>query len=187
MRKYLIISLVVLTTLMLTGCGKAKKENNEKKEENQNVTEEVMCEGCVFSIYSDAKKIGKKGDILPREIFSTTNYKDMKDGRKIQIPVFLGHKLDENSEILKGYVCQVIDNELLCLGQITDENTYNANSELLKKFYTEEECTTDSTYTTCSRKKDNDYYNVMINVSGVVKIQSGGKTCSIRPDGTMSC
>ena len=185
MKKYLIISLVVLTTLMLTGCGKAKKENNEKKEENQNNTEEVMCEECIFSIYSNSKKIGKDGDTLTEDY--KTDYKEMKDGRGVQIPVFLGHKLDVNAKILKGYACQVIDNKLLCLGQISNQKTYDANKELLTKFYTEEECNINSTYTICSRITDTDSFTTTISINGLTQIKVNNKTCSIRPDGKMSC
>ena len=184
MKKVLILSLVVLTTLMLTGCGKKaneeNKENNEQKEEAK-----VVCDGCIFSIYNESKKIGKDGDKLLDD--NRTDYKQMTDGRGVQIGSFLGHILDPNGVILNGYACQVINDKLLCLGQIKGEKTYASNKELLKEFYTEEECSGDTTYTICVHVEENNNYSTLINVNGLVQVKSNGKSCGLYPGGRMSC
>ena len=148
MKKILIISLVVISTIMLSGCGigNNSSDNGEKINTQFKKKEEVTkkidtCPNCVYALYTSAEYINYRDNyygILPDYHKDYTELKYIDTGE--QIPYFLGHELDNNGKVVKSYACGIDDNKVFCLEGSKDENAYEKNKKILKEIFGEENC-----------------------------------------------
>ena len=158
MKKYLVLLLLVV---LLTGCN-----SNSKM---------IGCDDCVYSHFTDRKAIGDKLN------------KFEKDYNKVNNNIFLGHVLDENNKILKGYVCGINKGKTFCLEGNIDNSKYEANKKILDEVYGSGNCSEstneDEKYYFCSGK-----INVSISNNGFNYISvSKSDECYVSNDGTTYC
>ena len=140
MKKFLILSLVTISTIMLTGCG----TNSSNKSGNQTGKSSQIesCPNCVFAFYDGAKYYGENGSILTEYTNDYTTLKD-KDGK--QRKFFLGHILDKDGKIEKGFACGINNEKPFC---IEGNKTYKEVISELKKVFGDSNCNEiDSEYT----------------------------------------
>ena len=158
MKKYIFILLAVV---LLTGCSSKSKM--------------IGCDDCVYSRFTDQKAIGDKLDDYKE------NHKDIKSN------IFLGHVLDNNSNIKKSYVCATDKGKSFCLEGNIDNSKYEANKKILNDVYNK---------TNCSEETDDDvnYYSCTGKIS--VSISNNGYNyvsvsksdeCYVSNDGTTYC
>ena len=163
MKKNLVVCLLVLT-ILLTGCDNKKINNIES------------CENCVFAYYDVQRQYGIEGNLLEEY---TKDYTTLKaDG--VQINKFLGHILDENGVIVRGFACGINKGQPFCLEGSIDDSLYEQNKEVLKKVYDEDKCVDAETSFQC-----NDELYVIIYKTGNVLIDKD-KPCFIA-DTRMFC
>ena len=139
MKKFMIVTLMIILTLSITGCG--KKNSSSKTTEIEN------CPDCVFATYKNYKKYGKDGDILTDY---TTDYTTLKKSNGRQQDYFLGHILDENGKILRAFSCGIINDVPFCIEGTTDGIKAESNVKILKQVYGENDCTRTNSRVKCT-------------------------------------
>ena len=181
MKKRMLL-LGILVILITTGCSIFGSDNKLEG-----------CEDCVYARYGDKRSIGNDLDEY------------VKDYKKLNNSVFLGHKLDKNKKIEKLYVCGVAGDKSYCLEGSTDGSTYEANKKILNKIYGKDNCSEDGIGSTesdttnknrvyrCSYHKENDddyknANNATVRSNGSIYIQeSKSNDCSYSQAGMTSC
>ena len=158
MKKYLVLLLLVV---LLTGCNSNSKV--------------LGCDDCVYSRFTDRKAIGEKLDKFENDYEAVNN------------KVFLGHVLDNNNKIVKGYVCAIDNGKTFCLEGNVDENKYEANKKILSKVYNKNNCSEteadDEKYYSCTGK-----ISVSISEKGYNYVSiSKSDECYVSSDGTTYC
>lgn len=130
MKRYFILALCAMLSVgLITGCGSKKEEKKEEVVEEP--FEEIeTCPGCVYSFYKGEKQY-KMGEKLTDY---TDNYKTLKDDNGQQRTVFLGHVLNENGEIERGYACGIKDGKAFCI-EGSRGAYYDQNKEILENIY----------------------------------------------------
>ena len=188
MKRILTLSLVLVSIFVLSGCGKTENKNEKETQGQKIVIPEIdettvknieTCKDCVFAVYTEAKTYGENGSVLKDY---TKDYKTLKDAEGNQINSFLGHILDKDGKILKGYVCGIENEKLICLEVVDDETKYNANRTVLVDIYGSEKCYQDDTYLECKDNITISAYNF-----GDVFAYSDGYKCAVYGTGTMNC
>ena len=169
MRKLFI---VVLTLVVLTGCNNTKKDNKES------ISNVDTCPNCVFGYSENTNEIG-----LTLSNY-TRNYKTLKYDDGTQRKEFLGYVIDSENKILKGYVCGIVNDKVLCLE--SDSSKYEYNKELLNNNFSLSVCKDDTSdnygpYYEC----DSDDIYMAISPKGYVYITSE-EECDIN-NGIMAC
>ena len=132
------IILLIFVLVLLFGCN--KRVNNELKNQIES------CPDCVYSYYEEGIKYGEKGSILKDYVYDYTKLKD-QDGNQRRF--FLGHVLDKNGKVKKGYACGIENNIAFCLEGTNDGSKYGTNVEVLKEVYGEDKCNTLDNYIVC--------------------------------------
>ena len=117
MKKYIVVLLLVV---FVAGCG--------ARNEVVTSSEVIGCNGCVYSRFSEKKKIGDRLD----------DY--YEDYTKINNSVFLGHVLNNNNEIVKGFICGTHNDKIFCLEGNVDSSKYEANKKILNEVFGENHC-----------------------------------------------
>ena len=172
MRKFLILSLITISILMLTGCGSSdKKQNGASIDEND-------CKNCVFAFYTEEKQYGENGDILTEY---TKDYTTLKDENGNQRKRFLGHILDKDGKILRGFACGIKEDKVFCIEGSKDGSTYESNKQILKKIYGEEKFSQYGSYIECY-----DDVGAIANYYGDVNVHDSDN-CYVNSNGSMYC
>lgn len=181
MKKMLIVLLAVIGLFTLTACGKENVNNNtsgngnvkpqeEKKEKQQNVNDDVYidddkiieyddednvpmdegpvvveevinCPGCVYAYFSDE---GNKAKTIGSTLSSsdyTTDINNLKTGGKKQRHNFFGLVLSGNT-ISKAYACILKNNKIYCIQGSTNGAYHSSNISILNKIFTSGQCRT---------------------------------------------
>ena len=120
--KKVILSLLLL--IVLTGCSISNKQ-------------EEVCKNCVFAHYTIQRQYGKEGNTLEEY---TKDYKTLKNESNEQRNKFLGHILDKDGKILRGFVCGIKQDKIFCLEGSMDGSTYETNKKTLEEMYDTDKC-----------------------------------------------
>lgn len=93
------------------------------------------CPNCVFAYYEvdEIKDYGENGGILTNY---TRDYRLLKENNE-QLVYFLGHVIDNNGKILRGFTCGIVNigetnEKAFCLEGSHGGETYNSNKTLLQ-------------------------------------------------------
>ncbi len=134
MKKILVIVLL-MSTIMLTGCDLFKKEDGKVK----------SCPDCVYDYYylmdhawDDENAVGNK------VVKYDKDYKNLKDENGNQRDIFLGYKIDKEEKIEKIYVCIMNNNKPICIEGSKDGSTYESNTKILKESFNDCELDTEN-------------------------------------------
>ena len=111
------------------------EDNKPYIEENVKVKKIINCDGCVFSYFSKAKKIGSA---LSDEEF-TTDVSKLKDNGGNQRHNFFGLVLSGNI-ISKAYSCILKDNIIYCIQGSTNGAYFSSNISILNQIFNSSEC-----------------------------------------------
>ena len=167
------VALFVILPLLLIGCGiKTEKIIGSNQIES--------CPNCVFSFYDGGKQYGEKGSILNDY---TNNYKTLKYDEINQRRFFLGHILDDNKKILRGFACGIENGKAFCLEGTNDGSKYQDNIEILKEIYGQEKCEQFDDYIICK-----DELISGANINGTVDVGiNDGPSCMAISNNTLTC
>lgn len=150
------------------------------------------CNGCVYSYYntSSIKNYGSDGTGTLLEDYES-NYTDL-ELNSAQRNVFLGHILDGNGKIERGFVCAINDGIPFCIegtkdGSKFSDNLYNIAYPLFGEYddTTGYGCHIVSSSYVCK----NENFTVTISDNGYVLIDDIAKkyNCSVNWNGNMLC
>ncbi len=113
-------------------------EDNVPPEEEVVVVEKVInCDGCVFSYFSEVKKIGST---LSEEEY-TTDINNIRTSGNKQRHNFFGLVLSGNT-ISKAYSCILKDNIIYCIQGSTNGAYHTNNIGVLNQIFTADQCKT---------------------------------------------
>ena len=113
---------LLLIILLLVGCGKKKIVGSKQID---------SCPNCVFNYYFEGKHYGENGSILNDY---TNDYKTLNH------QIFLGHILDNNKKIIRGFACGIESGQVFCIEGTNDGSKYDDNIKVLKEVYGENKC-----------------------------------------------
>ena len=122
---------LLLIVILLVGCSKKEVIGSNQIK---------SCPNCVFNYYDEGKKYGNNGSILK-------DYKD--DYKTLDKKIFLGHILDDNKKIVRGFACGIEKNKVFCLEGTNDGSKYLDNIKVLKEVYGEDKCEQYEEYFIC--------------------------------------
>jgi len=156
---------------------------------------------CVYAYYTDQKTyIGDNRSTLTGY---TNDYTTLLDGNNEQRQVFLGHILDSNDKIKRGFACSLVGGDVSCMEGTNTNKKYDMNRTvaLIYNYYNPEQgyvrigcnemdtscigsgCPPSYTYTECTL----DNYEAEFTSLGNVFTKYGSNKCSVNDSGTMSC
>ena len=162
--KALIVSILLLIVLTVTGCE--KKDNK------------------VYAYYDDLKSYGETKNKL--EDYKKS-YKELKDENGKQRKYFLGHILDKDGKIERGFVCGIENDKPFCIEGKNDKETYEENKKILLDTYGKKKCKEEKydnvSFMKCSGKLD---VSISSNGNGYIGISKSGQ-CYVRSDNSMYC
>ena len=156
------------------------------------------CPDCVYGWYTSTEQCQVYDDVgyCTRELTNGTNdYTTLKDQQGNQRRAFLGHKLDENNNIIKAYACGIHDDgTAFCIEGTRNGTKYSENQTILREIFgatseydpVEDEyigCNNDATECNSSkvfRATNDDGGNVNVMVRG-------SYSCSVGSGGIMYC
>ncbi len=113
---------LLLIILLLAGCGKKKIVGSKQID---------SCPNCVFNYYFEGKHYGKNGSVL-------SDYTN--DYESLNHQIFLGHILDNNKKIIRGFACGIESGKVFCIEGTNDGSKYEDNIKVLKEVYGEDKC-----------------------------------------------
>ena len=171
MKKIIFLSISLLA-LVLTGCGTESVQNKKIDVDN--------CKDCVFAFYNDYENYDRNATTL---LEYTRDYKTLKDENGQQRKRFLGHMLDENGKILRGFSCGIENDEVFCLEGTRDGSSYESNREIIKRIYSENECKDRTTDIECR----DDVYVWASKIGSVTVMDNNDYTCNTSWLGSMLC
>ena len=164
MKKGIFVCLVLLTIIIVTGCGSNKSYSN--------------CKNCKYSRYKVFRRYNEKRDKL-------NDYKE--DYKELESKIFLGHELDSDGKILKGYACGIEKGSLVCVQGDTDGSSYDDNVDILYKVFgnkcSEETYTTSTKYFNC----EGEDITINVNSSGKVYVSTSKSDQCYVSGGAMYC
>lgn len=201
MKKYLILALCAIISVgLITGCESKKEDKNnnktETKEDDNKISNDVInCQDCVYAYYNDEKKYGENGDILSNY---TKDFKTLKDENGNQRKIFLGHIIDDDNKIIKGFVCRAEFGKVFCLEGSTNGSTYESNVNVINELFENEDklylCSLSENYEQFDYNVyacRNDYIGGPITNGSVYATYVDGNTaymrCDVYNNGTMYC
>ena len=111
------------------------EDNKPYEEEIIKVDKIINCDGCVFSYFSEAKKIGST---LSEEEY-TEDIKNLKTMGDKQRHNFFGFVLSGNT-ISKAYSCIYKDNKIYCIQGSTDGSYFTNNIGILNQIFASDKC-----------------------------------------------
>ena len=137
------------------------------------------CPNCVYSYYEENKRYtGGDRTVLTEYV---NNYNELVDTNGNPRNRFLGHILDSEGKIERGFVCGIEKGYFFCIEGYTDGSKYETNKELLKNIFTETSCVEDNGY-----KCSGDII-AEISLDGNTKVSSENYDCQVNNNGSMGC
>ena len=110
-------------------------DNGPIEDEIVTVEKIINCDGCVFSYFSETKKIGST---LSNDEYTTDINKLRTSGGK-QRHNFFGFVLSGNT-ISKAYSCILKDNKIYCIQGSSNGAYFSSNVAVLNQIFTSDQC-----------------------------------------------
>ena len=162
-------ALFIFLPLLLIGCSR----NSERIVGSNQID---SCPNCIFSFCDSGKQYGEKGSIL-------NDYNALKYDENNQRSFFLGHILDDDKKIIRGFACGIENGKAFCLEGTNDGSKYQDNIKTLKEIYSQEKCEQFDDYIICK-----DELVSGANINGTVDVGvRDGFSCMAINNNTLIC
>jgi hypothetical protein len=154
---------------------------------------------CVYAYYTEEKNYAENASTLTGY---TSDYTELLDENDEPRKVFLGHRLDKDGKIARGFACGIKDDNVYCIEGTADGSQYSKNTAIAHTVALRIPVqNTNNYFLSCEGYADkNLWVNVSgercnydtdgsldVNNNGLAKITYDGKTCSVNTNGKMNC